>query len=511
MICSKWIERTSVEDELQTAVAHWDDQKKTIDTMMRALDEGEKKPHFPLASRAVAEGIAELNARYATVRVGKDVLILTPGSKELFMKINAFHSDLANRFVEVGSEPKILSRLWMASPQRRSYDGIVFDPTRLEVPGMYNTWRGFPIVPSTEGSCRKFLDHVLQNIANGNEPDFLWIMGFFADIVQRPAPRHPEKKPGTALAIQGDQGVGKSKIGEVMRLLLGEYHVTAYKMDQVVGKFNAHLKSCLLLQADEAFWAGNKDAEGVLKSMITDPVVYIEGKFADSFPIDNHMRVFTTSNNEWVAPVEKGDRRWAVFRASNARKEDHAYFRAIDDEMANGGVAALMQYLTTFDLSKVNIRRVPDSQARFEQKTQTMRGLDAWWYEMLMEGELPWGCSPDLHPRTVPKDALHQHFMHWAKNRGAGERTRATKEALGKYLVEHAGANADRRVNHSVMSKRGFAVPKSKGRVYTLGPLSECRDRFVRMVHHDVQWPKQQVEGQADDWVISSIPEEEVI
>ena len=44
----------------------------------------------------------------------------------------------------------------------------------------------------------------------------------------------------------------------------------------VTGQFNAHMATCLLLQADEAVWAGDKSAEGRLKGLITSPIQQIE-------------------------------------------------------------------------------------------------------------------------------------------------------------------------------------------------------------------------------------------
>mgnify|MGYP000856866344 CR=1 FL=1 len=51
----------------------------------------------------------------------------------------------------------------------------------------------------------------------------------------------------------------------------------------LVGQFNAHLASCLFLQADEGFWAGDKQAEGRLKGLITSEYQMIELKGVDHF------------------------------------------------------------------------------------------------------------------------------------------------------------------------------------------------------------------------------------
>jgi len=50
-----------------------------------------------------------------------------------------------------------------------------------------------------------------------------------------------------------------------------------------VDRFNAHLRDCIVLFADEAFFAGDKQNEGVLKVLITEPYLAIEGKFQPDY------------------------------------------------------------------------------------------------------------------------------------------------------------------------------------------------------------------------------------
>jgi hypothetical protein len=62
------------------------------------------------------------------------------------------------------------------------------------------------------------------------------------------------------------------------------------QMDQVVGRFNAHLMNRLVIHANEALWGGNKTEAGKLKAMITDRPS--EQKGVDSIPISNYLRIF---------------------------------------------------------------------------------------------------------------------------------------------------------------------------------------------------------------------------
>ena len=127
----------------------------------------------------------------------------------------SFHEWNIEHKIQVGADkngkPVMVSetRFWMQHRERRKYQDIGFFPGR-DVPGFYNLWRGFAVEPR-KGDCSKFLAHVRENVCQGDDDLYAWVMAWFADIFQRPA-----VKCGTSLALRGKQGVGKTKIGEVM-------------------------------------------------------------------------------------------------------------------------------------------------------------------------------------------------------------------------------------------------------------------------------------------------------
>lgn len=55
----------------------------------------------------------------------------------------------------------------------------------------------------------------------------------------------------------------------------------------LTGNFNSHLRDCIALFADEAFWAGDRAGESVLKMLVTEPVIPIEGKGRDLVLVPN--------------------------------------------------------------------------------------------------------------------------------------------------------------------------------------------------------------------------------
>jgi len=105
---------------------------------------------------------------------------------------------------------------------------------------------------------------------------FLWI----AFMLQR-----PWESPETAIAFRGPEGTGKGTLGRALMRIAGVHGLTVASSTQFAGRFNAHLRNCVFLFADEALWPGQKDAEGILKQLVTEPVISYEAKGRDIVPM----------------------------------------------------------------------------------------------------------------------------------------------------------------------------------------------------------------------------------
>src|SRR5262249_23711802 len=153
--------------------------------------------------------------------------------------------------------------------------------------------------------------------------------------------------------------------------------------------------SLLLLHADEAFWAGDKRAEGTLRDLVTGDKHFIEHKGVDPISVENYLRLFNTGNPDWLVPAGFGEPRVAGMDVRDQHKEDHAYFAAIDTEMGNGGREALLHFLLNFDTSRVNLPTIPKTAALLDQKIASATPEEAWWLDVLRRGELPGHTGPN--------------------------------------------------------------------------------------------------------------------
>ena len=134
------------------------------------------------------------------------------------------------------------------------------------------TYSGFPVKPA-HGDCGLYLEHIQNNICKGDEDLYEYVINWMADAIQNPG-----RRPGVALVIRGKQGVGKGVFVNEFAQLFGPHSIQVAQSSQLVGNFNAHLRDKLLVFADEAFWAGDKRAEGALKALVTEDTMPIEMK-----------------------------------------------------------------------------------------------------------------------------------------------------------------------------------------------------------------------------------------
>jgi hypothetical protein len=293
--------------------------------------------------------------------------------------------------------------------------------------------------------------------------------------------QNPGKQAEVAVVMRGDKGTGKGLIGRTMSEIFGAHGQHISNSKHLTGHFNGHLQDCSLLFVDEAFWAGDKQGEATLKQLITEPTKMIERKHHDAEKARNCLHIIMAANNDWVVPASRDERRYFVLDVDDSRRDDASYFSPLYAEISNGGREAVLYDLLRRDLSKFNIRKVPQTAALGEQKLLSLDPGLTWWHGRLASGELvgshvttggllsgtstaptPWG--------QVEKSQLQDDYEKAMRGQHASRK--ATETALHWLLrrVLPAGYPIARQVT---LQQGGSQVP-----VYDFPPLQVCRDRF---------------------------------
>lgn len=416
--------------------------------------------------------VQELNEKHGAVMVGGKFRVLNIGDGDFTLSsVQDFESRYRNTS---GVDPYstnetggTAAKIWLKSPNRREYDGIVFEPGKT-TPNHYNLWQGLSMDPEPSGDWSLFRDHLKDVISGGDADIAQWITAWLARIVQDPG----GDRPGTAIVLRGSQGTGKGVFVNIFGKILGKHFLQIAQPGQVTGRFNNHFADCLLSFIDEGFWAGNRHAEGVLKNLITEPWLTIEKKGQDLIRVKNHCNFIFASNDSWVVPAGLEERRFFVLDVSDIHRQDGAYFNALVNQMKNGGVEAMLHDLLKMDISKVDLRKFKQTAALFDQKLASMTTIQAFWFELLSEGILPgqtkWG--------EVQTNDLHAYYQVFCNS--ANERRQDAPQQFGRGLQKLC----------SGMKKARPRQGKQRQYVYYFPTLADCRAEFESRLGGGINW-----------------------
>lgn len=443
-------------------------------TVIPPQAEGEEVPDMAAGD----EMVEALNRKYAVVaNYGGKTMIVSwepwPLNRKVLVptiqSVGDFRTLYMNKYVEVQTEKGIkyqpAGQHWLGSRKRRTYSGVAMEPGEgEELEGRYlNLWRGFAVQPAP-GTWDGMRQHILWVLGDGDAKAGEYIIRWLAWTVQNPG------KPAEAvLVFQGGEGTGKGTLGRAMLKIFGPYGLPVTDPKHLVGGFSGHLHYCAFMFLDEAFWSGNKAAEGRLKGLVTEEFITIEVKNVTPFQTRNQLHILMASNNEWVVPAGGDARRYAVFKVSGRRAGDRRYFDELHSEINSGGVEAMLYDLLRLDLGDWHPRQIYQTAALQEQKAHSLRNLEAWVEDLLQKGVMPEPWMPNY-----PNRCQTRHLV--ASARAFDKFT--TDSLVAKKLQELFGA-----YSVSDGSARGWALPS----------LSDCRRMFEERNggqwkwHHEVQ------------------------
>ncbi|MGO9401564.1 MAG: primase-helicase family protein [Xanthobacteraceae bacterium] len=421
---------------------------------------------------------AVLNKNYAVVRHGSETLIASVIANEVvLMNGENFHKMFANLRIQKGNRSLEVSRLWFEWPGRRQYldRGVVFEPGgSLDVADdMLNLWRGFGVKPK-QGDWSLLRSHILNVLCSGREDLCDYLLKWMAYAVQR-----PNEPIGVAVALCGAQGTGKGVVARTFGKIFGKHFAHIANGEQLTGRFNAGFATSCVVFLDEAFWAGEKKAEGVLKALITEPRLQLEAKFRDPIMVDNRLHIIVASNSDWVVPAGIGDRRWFVLYVADtfAGFGHQAYWDALYAEINNGGMEAMFHDLLGMDLTAFNVRAIPHTAGKARQQVLSLNGTASWLHHVLQEGSV--GCANwSANGLTIDTSHAYMCYEDFSKKQHNWRPevkavwSKSVRTVLGPCIGDTRQQNGTQRI-----------------RSFQFKPLSDCRRQFAQHIGApDLEW-----------------------
>lgn len=321
-----------------------------------------------------------------------------------FRTVADIEKQYSNQSAQSGNKVLPLGTFWLGHPSRREYAGVFFDPNQPEVVNNhYNLWSGIVTKP-IKGSWRKTKEHMYNILCNKSKEKYKYFKRWLAWMVQNPG-----KPAETACIFTGKQGAGKGFIFSQFVQVFGEHGMTISNRNHLTGNFTGHLEKVVFMFADEAFNPGDRAAEAMLKQLITEKTITIEGKYQAAKVAGNFLHIGMASNEDWVIPASADTRRffinavenkYAMGQTTNAKRSE--YFNVLWGEMNNGGREAMVYDLLNMKLGAWHPRNaVPKTAELVHQQELSMTRAEKAMVIFLDEGIFPGEKHLDLYVTNI--------------------------------------------------------------------------------------------------------------
>ncbi|RYF51891.1 MAG: hypothetical protein EOO38_01985 [Cytophagaceae bacterium] len=431
-----------------------------------------------------AYGVADFRSLEQPLAYNPDIeRAWTPRAMPDMHGLKDFDVRFEDRSVTVISKGKYVSKkathVWREWRYRRVYQrGFLLAPgiEQKDLPECYNTWAGWGIeVDTTEeqrpeawATLRK---HIEEAYFEGNKRNIEWFYSWLSDMFT-----NPMSKPESAIVLRGSKGAGKSLMADVMHKLIGPRHFARLdKPSQLTGQFNGHLAPTILVDVEEAFFSGSKEAEGILKSWITSEDVQIRLMRTDGYMARNFSRFMFTSNSEWVIPATQDERRFFVIDVSEKFRGNKEHFEMLHAELKlTGGYEEFFKFLLTWKKPAwVQLNQPPKTQALSRQVEESLSIPERFFWNAVKTGDrYPMPDGGEFY-----RSEVHAAYVDWVSKHGSkydATNDRKFATLMDKYWhVEKLPRRVDRKTGN-------------KETVYKAMPLGDLRTLLMdEMSLHD--------------------------
>ena len=357
--------------------------------------------------------------------------------------------------------------------------GVVCNPDKpfgeIEQDGelVFNDWEEAEPTPLGEGSTEPFWQHIKENVCDGNEECFNYFQMWIYDLLANPLHRN-----GIAIAVSGDQGCGKSIIGNILSLCFDKKYVSTINNSAALqDRFDAAWKNSILVMLEESTFAGDRKS-GVwskMKDLITSEITTVERKGIDVQHIQNKLHFLITSNDEFVVPKQKSDRRYLVLRCNNNKRCDRKFFSSLTWNMKNGGAYKLIQEAKEHkkEAMEFNYMNMPQTEIGAENMLESspplMRYLISCIEEYIPDTKYEWGAFwDDKGEIIINASSLMEHYQDQSNSKFDGL---LNARRVGRWIAQWTGKES---VQRKVMDE--YSIPNERNvKCFVFGSLNELK------------------------------------
>lgn len=396
--------------------------------------------------------------------------ILTSSGR--FMGTGAFNAAYGGKVFIINGVGDTTKLAWEAATQSRIYtipkvDHIRFVPEKPMGSFLYdalgragvNTYKA-PNIDRRQGDVSPFVRHMELIIPD--EHDRKNLLDYLAHNAKYPGVKIP-----WAPLIQSEEGAGKGVIKSVIKHMMGGPYVYFPKAQEMVesgSKFNAWMRSKLFIVCDEIKVDERRDMIEILKPMISEAEIEIQGKGENQETEDNYSNWIFFSNYKDAIPIRANGRRFAIYYSAIqsvndllVRGMDQKYFdnlyKWLEDD---GGKEIVANWLYHYPIEKRAIpMRAPKTTSTLEALRQSrstieqlihecvddmQAGFRAGWVSTLaVAAQMKQHGMRAVAPKTISMVLEQMGFKYI----GRAPRAYFTEDAHSRSTLYHINRNKD--------------------------------------------------------------------
>lgn len=316
-----------------------------------------------------------------------------------FLNATQFNAKYGGKKFIVDGNGKTVNEAWQAATRSTLWtipkvDHIRFLPSKpygemiMDDMGRVgiNTYRPAH-VERVPGDVSPFLAHVAAILPDPNDQKI--ILDYLAHNIKYPGHKIP-----WAFVIQSVEGAGKGVFKAILEHCIGRSYVyfpNAKELTNSGSQFNAWMRNKLFILADEIKVDDRRDLIEVLKPMISEKRIEVQGKGVDQGLEDNYANWGFFTNYKDAVPISKNGRRYAIFFSPiqtvedlQARQMGDAYFNALYSWLENNGAAAVADWFMNYPIERGAIpMRAPETTSYAEAIIVSRTPLERCIHEAL--------------------------------------------------------------------------------------------------------------------------------
>lgn len=381
----------------------------------------------------------------------------------------AFHNEHAAATMDVDDagprtpsrtkEAKV-SRLWLASSERKTARGFLYRPgqkwhfpegqNQLGQPLYWINACHLPKHPVTPApNTAPFDAHMRYLFPIDVERE--WFVDWLAFNIQRPWKRSMV----TPLHVSTEQGTGRGWLVALIRRLLGDTNCSDATIEELCGEgssaaFNQYMDDTLFCAVEETAGSSVKryQVEERLRLILTSEYQTVNRKYGTKENKKVFTNFFFMSNRPDALALPAADRRFNVFSGPFTHRPD-SYYRALYNWLDTDGVAGLWHELQARDLSEFNWQRSMRTEGRKAMVLASQSETEMLWEDFMAEP----------HPRAMTYQQVYATLLAMTENPVKSD---VSDNQLRRLLqVDPRVAGCSKRVRYNGGNARAWVFDKS--------------------------------------------------